>query len=63
MRLGYQRTILMNKKNFIFIAAIVQAIFAVAMIANRNPSVHWWAIAPIMACGTLLILKTDEDDD
>lgn len=52
----------MNKKNFIFIAAIVQAVFAVAMIANNNPSIHWWAIAPIMACGVLLILKTDEDD-
>lgn len=52
----------MNKKNFIFIAAIVQAVFAVAMIANKNPSIHWWAIAPIMACGVLLILKTDEDE-
>lgn len=50
------------KKNFIFIAAIIQAVFAVAMIANKNPSIHWWAIAPIMACGVLLILKTDEDE-
>ena len=45
------------KKNFIFIAAVVQAVFAVAMIANSNPSIHWWAIAPIIACVVLLILK------
>ena len=52
----------MNKKNFIFTAAIVQALFAVAMICNSNPTLHWWAISPIISCGTLLILRTDEDD-
>lgn len=50
------------KKNFIFIAAVIQAVFAVAMIANSNPAIHWWAIAPIMACVVLLILRTDDDD-
>ena len=50
-----------GKTKFILINAAIQAAFAMAFLCNRNPELHWCAIAPIMGCGALLILKPRND--
>ena len=51
----------MGKKSFILANAVVQAVFAIFLLANKNPDLHFWAIAPILASGALLILHSRED--
>lgn len=46
-----------GKTKFVLINAVLQAVFAMAFMCHTNPDVHWCAIAPIMGCGALLILK------
>lgn len=46
-----------SKTKFVLINAALQAVFAMAFMCHTNPDVHWCAIAPIMGCGALLILK------
>lgn len=50
-----------NKQKFIFTNAIIQIVFAMAFMCHRNPELHWCAIAPIFACGTLLAIYFNED--
>ena len=52
-----------NKQKFIFTNAIIQVIFALAFMCNRNPELHWCAVAPIVACGSLIILYYDAKKD
>lgn len=52
-----------NKQRFIFTNAIIQVVFALAFMCNRNPELHWCAIAPIVACGVLLILHYDAKEE
>lgn len=49
-----------GRSKFILINAAIQAAFAIAFMCNRNPELHWCAIAPIAACVVLLILKPNE---
>ena len=42
--------------------AAIQAVFAMAFMCHRDPSIHWCAIAPIFACGTLLVIYFSEDE-
>ena len=52
-----------NKQKFIFTNAIIQVVFALAFMCNRNPELHWCAIAPIVACSTLLILYYGDEKE
>ena len=54
---------LSGKKRFILINAAVQAVFAMAFMCHRNPDIHWHAIAPILACGNLLALYFNDDEE
>jgi hypothetical protein len=51
-----------NKKRYILINAVVQAVFAMAFMCHRVPEVHWCAIAPIFACGSLLAMYFNDDE-
>ena len=51
-----------SKKRYLLVNASAQIAFAMAFMCNRNPDVHYCAIAPILACGALLICFKDEDD-
>ena len=51
-----------SKKRYLLVNAAAQIAFAMAFMCNRNPDVHYCAIAPILACGALLIGFKDEDD-
>ena len=50
-----------SKKKFLLANAAIQAVFAMAFMCHHNPDVHWCAIAPIFACGTLLAIYFNED--
>ena len=52
-----------GKKRYILIDAVVQAVFAMAFMCHRNPDVHWCAIAPIFACGGLLAMYFNNDEE
>ena len=54
---------LSGKKKYILINAVVQAAFAMAFMCHRNPDVHWCAIAPIFACGGLLAMYFNNDEE
>ena len=50
-----------GRTKFVLLNAALQAVFAMAFMCHRNPDIHWCAIAPIMGCGALLILKPKDD--
>ena len=51
------------KKKFLLFNAAIQAVFAVAFMCHRDPSIHWCAIAPIYACGTLLAIYSNDNEE
>ena len=52
-----------GKKRYILINAVIQAAFAMAFMCHRNPDVHWCTVAPILACGNLLALYFNDDEE
>ena len=46
-----------NKTKFVIVNAAIQAFFAIGFLCNKNPDLHACAIAPLLACVALLILK------
>lgn len=51
-----------SKKKFFLVNAAIQAVLAMALMCHRNPDVHWCAIAPIFACGSILAIYFNEDE-
>lgn len=51
------------KKKFLLFNAAVQAVFAMAFMCHRDPSIHWCAIAPIFACSGFVILYDNDDEN
>lgn len=54
---------LSGKRAFILINAAVQAVFAMAFMCHKDPSVHWCAVAPIFACAGFITLYVNNDED
>ena len=54
---------LSGKKKYILVNAAIQAAFAVAFMCHRNPDIHWCAIAPVFACGVLIILCCGDEKE
>lgn len=52
-----------GKRMFILINAAVQAVFAMAFMCHKDPSIHWCAIAPMLACGGFITLCVNNDED
>lgn len=52
-----------GKKRYILINAVVQAVFAMAFMCHKDPSIHWCAIAPMLACGGFITLCVNNDED
>lgn len=51
-----------NKRKFILVNAAIQAVFAMAFMCHRTPDIHWCAIAPMFACGSILAIYFNEDE-
>ena len=54
---------LSGKRVFTLVNAAVQAVFAMAFMCHKDPSIHWCAIAPMLACGTLLLIYSIKDEE
>lgn len=52
-----------GKKRYILINAVIQAVFAMAFMCHKDPSIHWCAIAPMLACGSFIISYINNDED
>ena len=51
-----------NKKAILMFSAAIQIAFAIGFLAHRNPELHMWAIAPIIASLTFVVLTSQEED-
>ena len=51
-----------NKKAILTFSAAIQIAFAIGFLAHRNPELHMWAIAPIIASLTFVVLTSQEED-